>query len=122
MIMASITIIVDNFYELVSTTQIIDPLCECEFMNLGFTENDVILDEELESKIKNLKEELKALSVPVLFLYGTRDRLATAEYGQSLGKSCELIQGANHFMLPLVPETRKVLVNWLISRQRLAAN
>lgn len=73
-------------------------------------------------KIKNLKEELKKLSVPILLLYGTRDRLATAEYGQSMGESCELIQGANHFLLPLVPETRKVLVNWLISRQRPAVN
>jgi pimeloyl-ACP methyl ester carboxylesterase len=73
-------------------------------------------------KIKNLKEELKTLSIPILLLYGTRDRLATVEYGQSLGKACELIQGANHFMLPLVPETRKVLVDWLIFRQRPAAN
>jgi pimeloyl-ACP methyl ester carboxylesterase len=73
-------------------------------------------------KIKNLKEELKTLSVPILLLYGTRDRLATAAYAQSLGKTCELIQGANHFLLPLVPEARKVLVNWLISRQRPAVN
>jgi len=67
-------------------------------------------------KNRNVKEELKKLSVPILLLYGTRDSLATAEYGQSLGKTCERIQGANHFLLPLAEETRKVLVGWLISR------
>jgi pimeloyl-ACP methyl ester carboxylesterase len=73
-------------------------------------------------KIKNMKEELKKLSLPILLLYGTRDRLATAAYGQSLGKRCELIQGANHFLLPLAEETSKVLVGWLISRQHPAAS
>jgi pimeloyl-ACP methyl ester carboxylesterase len=73
-------------------------------------------------KIKNVKEELKKLSLPILLLYGTRDDLATVAYGQSLGKHCVLIQGANHFLLPLAEETRKVLVGWLISRQRPAAS
>jgi pimeloyl-ACP methyl ester carboxylesterase len=73
-------------------------------------------------KIINMKEELKNLTVPILLLYGTRDSLATVAYGRSLEKRCELIQGANHFLLPLAEETRKALVDWLISRQRPAAN
>ncbi|HET9239773.1 MAG TPA: alpha/beta fold hydrolase [Oligoflexus sp.] len=73
-------------------------------------------------KNRNVKEELKNLLLPILLLYGTRDSLATATYGQSLGKRCELIQGANHFLLPLAEETRKRLVGWLISRQRPAAS
>jgi pimeloyl-ACP methyl ester carboxylesterase len=73
-------------------------------------------------KNKDVRAELKKVTVPTLLLYGTRDRLATAAYGQSLGKNCMLIQGANHFLLPLALETRTVLLDWLISRQHPAAN
>lgn len=73
-------------------------------------------------KKTDVKEELRRISVPLLLLYGTRDSLATAAYGRSLGENCALIQGANHFLLPLAPATRKAILAALISRQRPAAN
>jgi pimeloyl-ACP methyl ester carboxylesterase len=78
-------------------------------------------------KNKNMKEELKSLSVPILLLYGEQDSLAKAEYGRRLAAShrqvtFELVPGANHFLLPLVHQTRDALIAWLTSRQRPAAN
>jgi pimeloyl-ACP methyl ester carboxylesterase len=73
-------------------------------------------------KSTDVKEELKALSIPILLLYGTQDSLATADYGKSLGRTCELIQGANHFLLPLASETGRTIMSWLTSRQHPAVN
>ncbi len=61
---------------------------------------------------------LHLLQVPALFVYGARDYLAKSAYGQSLhqqlGKS-EFVEvpGANHFLLPLMNETRSAILQWL---------
>jgi pimeloyl-ACP methyl ester carboxylesterase len=67
-------------------------------------------------KLTDVPAELSRLRVPTLLVYGTRDYLATTAYGQSLGKTCEGIEGANHFLLPLRTETRSKILAWLTSR------
>ncbi len=73
-------------------------------------------------KSRDVKRELQAMTVPVFLLYGTQDRLATGTYGRSLSESCEMIEGANHFLLPLMLETRTAIMNSLTSQQHPAAN
>jgi len=65
-----------------------------------------------------IEPRLHLLQVPTLFVYGSRDYLAKTAYGRSLhqrlGRS-EFIEvpGANHFLLPLMPETRAAILQWL---------
>ncbi len=73
-------------------------------------------------KSKDVKRELQAIAVPVFLLYGTQDKLATETYGRSLSENCEGIEGANHFLLPLMLETRTAIMNSLTSQQHPAAN
>jgi pimeloyl-ACP methyl ester carboxylesterase len=63
----------------------------------------------------DVRAELMKLKIPTLLIYGTRDYLATAAYGESLGKTCATIEGANHFLLPLRMETRTRVLDWLTS-------
>jgi pimeloyl-ACP methyl ester carboxylesterase len=68
----------------------------------------------------DVRAELKALQVPLLLLYGTRDHLARAAYGQELSASCQLVTGANHFLLPLAASSN--IVRWLTSRPHPAGH
>jgi pyruvate dehydrogenase E2 component (dihydrolipoamide acetyltransferase) len=68
----------------------------------------------------DLKAELKALRVPLLLLYGSRDHLACPAYGQKLSAACQLVPGANHFLLPLVAAPD--IVRWLTSRPHPAGH
>jgi len=58
---------------------------------------------------------LRQLQIPTLLIYGSRDRLATLDYGQTLSSTCQRVQGANHFLLPLAPATRTLLFEWLLT-------
>ncbi|WP_176737004.1 alpha/beta fold hydrolase [Oligoflexus tunisiensis] len=66
------------------------------------------------------RAELQAIQVPTLLLYGTRDQLARAAYGQELSASCQLVSGANHFLLPLAAST--IILRWLTSPPHPAAH
>jgi pimeloyl-ACP methyl ester carboxylesterase len=58
---------------------------------------------------------LGQLGIPALLIYGSRDHLATPDYGQTLSSTSQRVQGANHFLLPLAPATRSLLLNWLLT-------
>ncbi|MDQ3230322.1 MAG: alpha/beta fold hydrolase [Pseudobdellovibrionaceae bacterium] len=66
-------------------------------------------------KTVDVKKALKKLKIPTRLIYGSRDALARGSYGQTLSSTSQLIQGANHFLLPLNPNARMLIMEWLVT-------